>query len=190
MLNDDEFQIIDIDSYTVGIDAARARIHSMQAALKDMHEPLKQIVDEMYTSTREWMDSWGDGTYDPLSPSTIANKTRMGVDDPTRPLFQTGELLESASTGEGPYSVHDLGGMEAWIGVDWERDGWNIAALHQTGVPWRIVHRRGYFRRDGKYVSATSYLWHLPSRPIYHVDEALLEAAADEIVEHVWNPMA
>lgn len=185
-----DFAIVDVDAHWVGRDEAQQRLHTMEAALADMRGPLREIVSEMYAHTKEWMDSWGDGTYDPLSPSTIADKMRLHYDDPARPLFATGELLESASTPAGPFSAHDVYEHEAWIGVDWERDGWNIPALHQEGVPWRVVHRRSYVTRAGKHVGAATYLWHLPARPIFTIDDELVSFGGDEIVAHVFNPLA
>lgn len=184
------FEMVDIETHTIGLGAANARLESTEMALHDMSEPLHQIVDDMYAHTRNWMDSWGDGTYDPLEPSTVADKLRLGYTDPTRPLYGTGKLLESASTPAGPYSLHDTAQMEAWIGVDWNRDGWNIPALHQTGVPWELVHRRAYVTRTGKSVRATSYMWHLPQRPIFTIDEALMRAGGEEILAHIHNPLA
>jgi hypothetical protein len=70
-----------------------------------------------------------------------------------------------------------------------DRDGWNIAALQQYGVPWERVHRRAYETKSGHHIKATSYMWHLPPRPMLVATEELLQDGADRIVDHVFNPL-
>jgi hypothetical protein len=180
--------IVDIEAHCVGLDRADFLLDHMFAALEDMSGPIGRIEDDMYAHTAQWMMSEGDGSYTPLEASTIRNKIRMGYPDAGKPLFATGALYASASTKAGPYSLHDVGRTEGFIAVDWERDGWNIAALHQYGVGEELVHRRAYVTRAGHHVPATSYMWHLPARPIFTITEALVALGDDHIVDHVFQP--
>jgi ligand-binding SRPBCC domain-containing protein len=71
-----------------------------------------------------------------------------------------------------------------------DRDGWNIPALQQLGVPWRIVNRRAYTTHSGERVAATSYWWHLPARPFWKATDELADEGANRIVAWVYNPLA
>jgi hypothetical protein len=184
---DDGFTVIDVESFCLGLHEADARLESMFAALEDMHVPIREIEEDMYAHTAEWMDSSGEGSYTPLEESTIRNKIRMGYPDAGKPLFASGALFESASTPAGPYSTDvEVMRMEGTLGVDWEKDGYNIALLHHIGVPERLVTQHRH-HKDGKPYTVT-FPWHLPSRPIFTVTEALAQAGANHIVDHVFQP--
>lgn len=182
-----------IDTQLVGwTPGADDRLEAIEAALEDMHRPLVEIRDDVYDHTLEQFASWGAESGDPwehLAPSTIAEKSAHHYPAPEWPLVATGELMDSASTETGPFSEGEVLTSEAWIGVDWERDGYQIPVLHQEGVPWEVVHRRAYTRSDGTDVKATSYLWHLPSRPIFTVTDELADQGLDHIVAYVFNPI-
>lgn len=185
-----DVEVLDIDTYTVGLDRARARLHAMEFALENMHDPLSEIIDDLHTQTDEQFASFGlaaDTPWEPLEPSTIANKTRMGYPAPGWPLVATGELRESA-LGHGDHDYGETAESEASFGLEWDRDGWNIAALQQFGVPEREVNRRAYTRSDGTRVRATSYMWHLPARPMLVATERLLSEGSDRIVAHIFQP--
>lgn len=180
-------QITDVRSWTVGLDKALDRLDKMMAAFEDMQPATDAILDAFHNHTAAWMGSEGDGTYDPLSPSTVRNKAAAGYPAPERPLFATGTLYASA-IGKGPWTVEDTTRSQAFEALDWMRDGWNIPALHQEGVPWRMVHRRAYVTRTGKHMPAADYMWHLPARPIFTIDELFVQRSEQTIVDHIFNP--
>lgn len=184
-----EFEMVDVDSHWVGRTEAQARLDAMSAALENMHEPLAGIMRDMERHTLDQFETRGGASgdlWEALEPSTIREK--MGYPDPSWPLVRTGELLESATSPVGAFSEGATLDSQAWMGVDWERDGWQIAALHQEGVPWREVTQHRH-RKDGSVYEVT-YLWHLPARPIFMITEELVSEGADRIVAHVWNPLA
>lgn len=182
-----------IDSHLVGWSAAQVRLHRIEWALENMHDPLEEIVGDVHRHTAEQFASWGAVSGDPwehLAASTVRSKRSKGYLTPEWPLVATGDMMASATSSEGPFSEGETLESEAWLGVDWEENGYQIPVLHQEGVPWRIVHRRAYTRADGTRVGATSYLWHLPARPIFTVTDELARQGSDRIVAHVFNPLA
>lgn len=182
-----------IDAHVIGWADAEARLHAMERALENMHEPLEGIVRDVERHTLEQFETWGAISGDPwaaLDPSTVSEKAREHDPTPDWPLVATGALLESATSPVGPFSEGETLESEAWLGVDWERDGYQIPVLHQQGVPWTEVHRKAYTRADGTPVKATSYMWHLPARPIYTVTDELADKGATRIEAHVFNPLA
>lgn len=185
-----DVEIIDIDSHLLGLDAARAQLHAIELGLADMHRPLEGIIDDLERQSDAQFASLGAAAGTPweeLADSTVANKIRMGYPAPGWPLVATGELRESA-VGHGPYEYGETLTTEATFGLDMERNGWNIAALQQWGVPWREVTQHRH-HKDGRGYTVT-YMWHLPSRPMLVASEALEKAGADRIVAHIFNPLA
>lgn len=186
------FEIASIDTHCVGLAAADEHLQALEVALRDMHEPLEGIVDDLHHQASAQFATLGmaaDTPWDPLDPTTVRDKIRMGYPAPGWPLVATGELRDAAVNG-APYGYGETGMFEATFGLDMERNGWNIAALQQFGVEPRIVNRRAYTTHTGKHVRATSYLWHLPSRPMLVASEGLLHDGADRIAAHIWNPLA
>lgn len=184
-----EFEMVDVDSHFVGRTEAKARLDAMSAALANMHEPLAGIIRAMERHTVAQFESRGGASgdlWEALEPSTIREK--MGHPDPEWPLVASGALMESATSPIGPYSEGATLNSEAWIGVDWQRDGWQIAALHQEGVPWREVTQHRHHKDGSAY--QVSYMWHLPSRPIYTITDELVDDGADRIIAHIYNPLA
>lgn len=182
--------LVEIDSHWEGLDLAQARLDAMAAGLDDMHAPLDGIVEDIHRQTFEQFVSHGSALghpWDPLEPSTVANKARAVNLFPDWPLVATGALMDSAS-GDGPFSIGETGAHEATLSLDWTRDGWNIPALHQEGVPWEIVNRKAYTTRRGHHVKATSYWWHLPARPFWEATDLDESEGADRIVAHVFSP--
>jgi hypothetical protein len=186
-----DFEIVDIDTYTVGLDRARLMLHELEAALADMHGVLEDIIGDFHRQTLAQFASDGGvlgEPWEPLEPGTVAEKAASGSLFPEWPLVDTGKMMASA-TGDGPYSVTDIADQAAALSLDWERDGYNIPLLHQLGVPERLVHRRAYVTRTGKRIRATSYMWHLPSRPFWGFTEALADEGIDRIADHLWGPL-
>ena len=187
------FEMVDIDTHWVGAAEADRTIDAMIDALGNMHDVVEGIRDDMYRHTLAQFESRGGvsgSVWDALDPSTVAEKQAAGSLTPDWPLVRTGELLESATSPIGEYSGTEVLRSEAWIDVDWQRDGWQIPVLHQEGVPERLVHRRAYTRSDGVKVSGATYLWHLPARPIFTITDELVDKGADRIIAHVFNPFA
>lgn len=187
-----DVEVIDIDSHLDGTARARARLHAVEAALEDMHGPLERIIDDLQRQTDLQFDTLGGAAFtpwEPLEASTIASKARARHPFPEWPLVATGELRDSA-VGDGPYAYGDVETHEAVFGLDMPRDGYNIAALQQFGVPKREVHRRAYVTHDGRHVGAATYMWHLPSRPMIVSTEALAEAGAEHVAAHIFFPLA
>lgn len=186
-----DFVMVDVDTALIGRDRAVATLFGIDAALHDMRGPLRGVINDLHRQSDAQFASLGSaaGTpWEPLDPTTVSGKMRMGYPAPGWPLIATGELRESA-VGHGPYNYGETSTMSATFGLEMDRDGWNIAALQQFGVPWRRVHRRAYVTRLGHHIKATSYMWHLPSRPMIVSTSALADDGMDRIVAHIWNPL-
>ena len=183
-------EYVEVDAHLYGEGEARAQIEWMEHALDDMHGVLEGIVDDIHRQTLNQFLSEGSllGTpWDALEPSTVTEKAAGGDLFPAWPLVASGAMMDSATSNSGPFSVGDVLEHSAELSLDWERDGWNIPALHQLGVPWRMVHRRAYVTRTGDQVDATSYMWHLPSRPFWEATDHLSDEGADRIIDWVWG---
>jgi hypothetical protein len=82
-----------------------------------------------------WYDSDGGGTWPQLAESTVQRKASQGYSDPERPLFAEGNLYESATSPNGPYSFKMMAGMQSVVlGVDWSRGRWQIPVVHFYGT--------------------------------------------------------
>lgn len=183
-----DFEYIDVDTHVIGLADAKAQLHWMEHALDDMNSVLEDIVADIHRQTLAQFVSEGSALGDPwdqLDPTTVADKTRSEDAFPEWPLVATGAMMDSATSQTGPFSVGDVLEHQAWLGLDWDRDGWNIPLLHQLGVPETLVRRRAYTRHDGTHVAATSYLWHLPARPFWKATDALADEGADHIARWV-----
>lgn len=183
------FEMGDIDTYTIGATEAELTLEAMYHRLEHMHDPLAGIIRDMEHHTLAQFETRGGVSgelWAALDPSTVREK--MGYPDPEWPLVRTGALLESATSPVGPFSEGETLDSEAWMGVDWERDGYQIPVLHQEGVPWRLVTQHRH-RKDGSAYTVT-YRWHLPSRPIFTITDDLVDEGAERIVAHVFNPLA
>jgi hypothetical protein len=184
-----DVDIIDIDSHLTGATSARAQLDAIEAALADMHDPLEQIIDDLQHQSDLQFSTLGGaaGTpWDPLDPTTVSNKMKMGYPLPGWPLVATGTLRGSAA-GEGPYRYGDVGEQEATFGLDMSRNGYNIAALQQYGVPWREVTQHRHSSRGHEYT--VHYQWHLPARPMIVSTEALADQGARHILAHISMPL-
>lgn len=185
-----DFVMVDVDTALIGRDRAVARLDSLDLALHDMRGPLRGVISDLHRQSDAQFASLGSaaGTpWDPLDPSTVSGKMRMGYPFPGWPLVATGALMASAH-GTGPYDYGSTADMSATFGLNMPRDGWNIAALQQFGVPWERVHRRAYTTRLGHHIRATSYMWHLPSRPMIVSTQGIADAGMNRIVAHIWSP--
>lgn len=174
------------DARLEGAAHAAAEIALMDHALSDMHDVLDGIIRDIHRQTLAQFASEGAALGDPwspLAPSTVAEKTREGAPFPDWPLVRTGQMMDSATSSDGPFSVGETMEHEAWLSLDWERDGYNIPLLHQLGVPWRMVTARRH-RADGT-THMVSYMWHLPARPFWEATDALADDGADRIIAHV-----
>lgn len=185
-----DFAVVDVDTHIVGLADAKAQLHWMEHALEHMHEPLEGIVDDIHRQTLAQFASEGGLLGDPwapLDPSTVQDKTRQGDLFPGWPLVATGEMMDSASSSTGPFSVGETLEHEAWLSLDWERDGWNIPLLQQLGVePRQVTQHRHH--KDGTPYTVT-YWWHLPSRPFWKATDQLADEGADQISRWVMRPV-
>lgn len=187
-----DVEIVDIESHLFGLAHAEATLAGIEYRLEHMHPALEGIVRDVERHTLEQFESRGSVSGDPwaaLEPGTVREKTREGWPTPDWPLVRSGALLESATSPVGPFSRQEVLDSEAALGIDWDRDGWQIPVLHQEGVPWREVHRRAYTRADGTHVAGASYMWHLPARPIFTVTDQLADQGAERIAVYIFNPL-
>lgn len=183
-----DFAIADLDTHLFGLAEAHATLRAMEYRLDHMHEPLEEIVSDIHRQTLAAFVSHGAALGEPweaLDPSTVAEKTGR-YPFPDWPLVASGQLMISA-TGDGDYSLTDIGQHTAELALDFDRDGWNIAALQQTGVPRREVTQNRHHEDGSGYT--VSFMWHLPARPYWKATDHLAEEGADHIVDFVMGPV-
>src|SRR5664280_2475227 len=117
-----------------GATQMRASLDLRAALAFDMSARLDEASDFIYEATRHRFDTEGDGQWPALAESTVAKKESQGYAEPARALYAEGNLYESATSPNGPYSLrmHIKGGMglvsseSVVMIVDFESDGWQI----------------------------------------------------------------
>ena len=120
---------------SVGVTEAFVRMNARALRLADLGPELDRAADEVYLATSQWYDSDGGGTWPPLAAATVAGKTTRGSADPSRPLYDTGALHDSATSQSGPYSFKThVDVNDVVIGVDWALSGWQIPVVHFYGT--------------------------------------------------------
>lgn len=179
-------EVATVETHVFGLTEAEATLLGMEYRLEHMHDPLEAIVADIHRQTLAAFvtdgGAIGEG-WSALDPSTVQDKTRAGFPFPDWPLVATGAMMDSATSNTGPFSVGETLEQEAWLSLDWERDGYNIPFLQQTGVPWRTVTQHRH-RDDGSEYTVT-YWWHLPSRPFWKATDALADEGAGVIADWV-----
>lgn len=183
-------EIATVDTHVFGLTRAEMVLAGIEHRLEHMHEPLESIVDDIHRQTLAAFASEGaaiGSPWDALDPETVSDKTRAGFPFPDWPLVATGAMMDSATSNVGPFSVGETYEHEAWLSLDWERDGWNIPLLQQLGVPRRRVTQHRH-HRDGSQYTVT-YWWALPSRPFWKATDTLADEGADRIAEWVMGPV-
>jgi hypothetical protein len=146
-----------IDITSEGLTEAVVKVNALAARLEDLRPEMDMAIDELYSATREWMDSEGEGSWSSLAPSTVKSKMTRGLSDPSKPLYAYGDLFESATSPDGPYSYrHDVPGG-AVIGVDW--------AVGQWQIPYVLAYGAGAGGKSPQ--GAHPADWHIPARPIW-----------------------
>lgn len=139
------------------LNGSRARVQMIASRLTDFSVPLEQAAKLVREETRQRFEMRGLGEWPPLAESTVARKVSAGYPDPTRQLYAEGNLFESATSPNGPYSFTHRGLTWVHIGVDWTEGGWQIPLVlsEGAGAGGRFPGRAG----------ASS--WRIPARPIY-----------------------
>lgn len=161
---------------TAGFTQAMLAIDRRIASLRDIRLGLEAATEIVYEATRQRFDSSGNGSWPPLAESTVQRKESQGAADPARPLYEQGNLYESATSPSGPYSMGPLFPSlnSVVIGIDWEENGYQIPRVLSEGAG------------EGGAFPGRGGGWHIPARPIWPpapelvlpVREALIEALA------------
>ncbi len=132
---------------------ATLELHALHA--EQVSERLDKASDLIYQETAHRFDTEADGTWPQLSESTVAKKESQGYGEPAKPLFSEGNLYESATSPNGPYSerlhTDSAGTQRVVMLVDWGNDGWQIPVVLSEGT------------ED----AGRSHDVHIPSRPIW-----------------------
>lgn len=142
-----------------GLDLGAQRLGSLRDALE-------AAGDEIYLETQHRFDTESDGDWPQLAESTVAKKASQGYAEPERILYAEGNLYESATSPNGPYSqrIYDDSGFHQRLVllVDWENDGWQIPTVLSEGSD------RGLPSRP---------IWPPAEQMVHRVREILLRAA-------------
>jgi hypothetical protein len=130
------------------------------------HRRLERATEIVYEYTRQRFDLEGMGEWPQLAEATVMRKISEGFANPERILYAEGNLYESMTSANGPYSFRVIDDTRAIIGVDWENGGWQIPLLLHEGSS------------DGR----------LPARPMWPTGVALEEMKRD--IGHVLHGIA
>lgn len=135
---------------TSGVSQAIAAMSVRAGDDAHMHDRLERASDYVYEMTRQRMDEQGEGEWPPLADATVAKKASQGYSDPARILFADGNLFDSATSPNGPYSnrlfIDEPGHHEVAMIVDWDSDGWQLGSVlaegNDRGLPPRPIWPR------------------------------------------------
>lgn len=114
--------------------------------LASMSVLMQKAAGFVYAGTEEWFNSEGEGSWPQLADTTIAKKSSQGSMEPSRPLFDSGNLYESVISPHGPYSymVPMFDGVV--LGITWQTPATALArgttrsgAGHNTVIPARPI---------------------------------------------------
>jgi hypothetical protein len=130
-----------------GSSQALAVLELRARAAESVHDRLEAASDFIYEQTRQRFDEQGEGEWPELTEATVAKKASQGYSDPARILYADGNLYESATSPNGPYSlrvfVDEPGHHSVSMIVDWESDGWQLASVlaegSERGLPARPI---------------------------------------------------
>src|ERR1700729_2375132 len=110
-----------------------ARLELLAVHAEEISDRLDKASDLIYGETAHRFDTEGDGTWPPLAESTVTKKESQGYGEPAKPLYAEGNLYESATSPNGPYSARlhtdSAGTQQVVMLVDWENDGWQIPVV-------------------------------------------------------------
>lgn len=124
---------------STGHSQAIALLEHHALVVEDMSARLDEASDYVYEATRHRFDTEGEGEWPELTEATVAKKVSQGYSEPERILYAEGNLYESATSPNGPYSQrfhHDTPGRQSVIMlVDWDLDGWQIPSVLAEGSP-------------------------------------------------------
>lgn len=125
------------------VDVLLKELDEIMVRLADHHPAFEAMAVVVYEHERQWFDSSG-GDWAELAPSTQASKRRRGY-PPDKPLIAAGTLQDSASSPTGEWSVQLITGDFMQLGIDWEKDGWQIPVIlsegrENTPMPGRAIY--------------------------------------------------
>jgi hypothetical protein len=116
------------------VEGAQRTVDLMASRLTDFRVPLAAAGEFVREQTRQRYEARGFGEWPMLAESTVARKESLGYPDPTRQLYAEGDLFESVTSENGPYSYTVLEPTFIVIGVDWSVNGWQIGAVLSQGT--------------------------------------------------------
>jgi hypothetical protein len=123
---------------TVGATQMLATLDAQIAHLAGLDARLDKASDLVYQETAHRFDTEADGEWSGLTESTIAKKESQGYGEPAQALYAEGNLYESATSPNGPYSdrlhIDSATAKQVVMLVDWENDGWQIPVVLSEGT--------------------------------------------------------
>jgi hypothetical protein len=143
-----------------GATQALAALDLHAAHSLDLSARLDEASDFVYEATRHRFDAEGEGEWPELTESTVAKKESQGYAEPARPLYATGNLYESATSPNGPYStrIHVKSGIglasteSVVMLVDFDSNGWQIPSVlaegTEKGLPARPIWPPAHLVQD------------------------------------------
>lgn len=153
-------------SSTVG---AQREVEMIASRLVDFEVPLLEAAKYIREETRSRYEARGFGEWPPLAESTVARKTSQGYPDPTRQLYAEGDLFESVTSANGPFSFTILEPTRIIIGADWSSGGWQIPTILSEGN----IDAGG----------------HIPARPIWPPKRALVNGVSRILRNYIRAPV-
>lgn len=130
--------------------------------LTDFRVPLAEGAKLVREATRQRFESRGLGEWPPLAEATVMRKAALNLSDPPRQLFASGDLFESATSANGPYSYTVLEPTFVVIGVDWSEGPWQIPVVLSEGTSDAGVQHNV----------------HIPARPIWPASATMVNGVS------------
>lgn len=118
----------------VNLTGPQRSIDLLASRLTDFRVPLAEAGAYVREQTRQRFEARGFGEWPPLAESTVLRKVSLSYPDPERQLFAEGDLFESATSPNGPYSYTILEPTFIVIGVDWAEGPWQIPVVLSEGT--------------------------------------------------------
>lgn len=160
-----------VHSTTVG---AQREVDMLASRLVDFAPALEEAGKYIREETRQRFESRGFGEWPPLAESTVARKASQGYPDPSRQLYAEGDLFESVTSANGPFSFTILEPTRIVLGVDWQEGSWQIPVVLSEGTD----------------DAGVGHSTHIPARPIWPPGRDLVTGVSRILRNYIRAPVS
>ena len=148
-----------------GVETMTRKFMTWGAEIRDLSEPLEQIGEDLLGDFAANMVTEGGffapgGSWTPLAPSTVRQRTRLGYGGASPMLWRTGGLAQSLATRSAPGNVFEVTpttlrvGSEVFYAGYHQRGTRKMPRRQIVGINWQ--RRSAIVKRMGDYVRETA----------------------------------